>query len=167
MIALPDQGYLFVLIAPQPTCDTIFGAAGRSGISNTAIIGTAPDRRQFVGIYFFRPPRTGVADSLLRSKASESTLNAAVPARNKGAEVYSISHTIRCGRTDVNVLWTSRKICWNSRKQDSIPQESRRLGSPRSWLSRSWSFISPEDIRSRRSTKVDLWRWSRPHPHRA
>ena len=61
------------------------------------------DRRQSLALTSFGTARTGVADSLAKSKASESTLNAAVPACSKGAEVYSISYAIRCARTDLKI----------------------------------------------------------------
>ena len=122
-------------------------------------------------LLFSEPPRTGVADSLARSKASESTLNAAVPACSKGAEVvfYLVGNSM-CSDESENPA-----MCFGHLERyveirgsrSVLPQESRRLGSPRSWLSRSWSFISPESHPLEDRRRFNLWRWSRPHPHNA
>jgi chemotaxis methyl-accepting protein methylase len=61
-------------------------------------------RKQFVGTYFFRNrPELELLIRLLDQKRQNSTLNVAVLACSKGAEVYSISYAIRCARTDLRV----------------------------------------------------------------
>jgi hypothetical protein len=136
----------------------------------TAIIRTTRQEAIRWHLLFSEPPRTGVADSLARSKASESTLNAAVPACSKGAEVYSISYAIRCARPDLKI-----RLCALDISKDMLEFAEAGVHSLRSHdgsgapgpgflpLGRS----SPRKTSARRSTKVNLWRWSRPHPHKA
>jgi chemotaxis methyl-accepting protein methylase len=60
-------------------------------------------RMQSVGTYFFRNrPELELLIRLLDRRRQNSPLNVAVLACSKGAEIYSISYTIRC-RTDLKV----------------------------------------------------------------
>jgi chemotaxis methyl-accepting protein methylase len=61
-------------------------------------------RTQSVGTFFFRNrPELELLIRLLDQKRQSSTLNVTVLACSKGAEVYSISYSIRCARTDFKV----------------------------------------------------------------
>jgi O-antigen/teichoic acid export membrane protein/chemotaxis methyl-accepting protein methylase len=61
-------------------------------------------RRQSVGTFFFRNrPELELLIRLLDQKRQGSTLNVTILACSKGAEVYSISYTIRCARMDLKV----------------------------------------------------------------
>ena len=61
-------------------------------------------RTQSVGTFFFRNrPELELLIRLLDRRRQNSPLNVAVLACSKGAEIYSISYTIRCARTDLKV----------------------------------------------------------------
>ena len=61
-------------------------------------------RTQSVGTFFFRNrPELDLLVRLLDQKAWDSTLDVAVLACSKGAEVYSISYALRCSRPDLKV----------------------------------------------------------------
>jgi chemotaxis methyl-accepting protein methylase len=61
-------------------------------------------RRQSVGTYFFRNrPELKLLVRLLDQKRQGFTVCVAVLACSKGAEVYSISYSIRCARPDLNL----------------------------------------------------------------
>ena len=61
-------------------------------------------RIQYVGTYFFRNrPELELLIRLLDQKRQGSTLDVALLACSKGAEVYSILYAIRCARTDLSV----------------------------------------------------------------
>ena len=61
-------------------------------------------RSQSVGTFFFRNrPELDLLVRLLNQKPKGSTLDVAVLACSKGAEVYSISFAIRCSGQDLNV----------------------------------------------------------------
>ena len=61
-------------------------------------------RRQSVGTFFFRNrPELELLIRLLDQKLENSTVNLAVLACSKGAEIYSISYAIRSARTDLRV----------------------------------------------------------------
>jgi chemotaxis methyl-accepting protein methylase len=61
-------------------------------------------RRQSVGTFFFRNrPELELLIRLLRQKGLGSALDVVIVGCSKGAEVYSISYAIRCGRPDLNV----------------------------------------------------------------
>lgn len=61
-------------------------------------------RRQSVGTFFLRNrPELELLIRLLDQKGQGSTLDVTVLACSKGAEVYSVSYTIRCARPDLKV----------------------------------------------------------------
>jgi SAM-dependent methyltransferase len=61
-------------------------------------------RKQSVGTFFFRNrPELELLIRLLEQTRRGSTLDVAVVACSKGAEVYSISYSIRCARPDLEV----------------------------------------------------------------
>ena len=64
-------------------------------------------RRQSLGTFFFRNrPELTLLIHLLEQRCEGSSVHLAVLACSKGAEVYSISHAIRCARPDLDL-----KIC--------------------------------------------------------
>ena len=61
-------------------------------------------RMQRLGTFFFRNrPELELLSRLLDAKPQGSTLDVTVLACSKGAEVYSISYTLRCARADLKV----------------------------------------------------------------
>jgi len=76
----------------------------RYGCHLQRLIQLRATRRQSVGTFFFRNrPELELLIRLLDQKLENSTVNLAVLACSKGAEIYSISHAIRSARTDVRV----------------------------------------------------------------
>jgi chemotaxis methyl-accepting protein methylase len=74
------------------------------GVHLHRLIQLRATRNQSVGTFFFRNrPELKLLVRLLDQKAHGSTLDVAVLACSKGAEVYSISYAIRCARTDLKV----------------------------------------------------------------
>jgi len=69
-----------------------------------ALIQLRAARRQFLGTFFFRNrPELELLSRLLDQKSKGSSLNVAVLACSKGAEVYSIAVAIRGARPDLKV----------------------------------------------------------------
>jgi chemotaxis methyl-accepting protein methylase len=76
----------------------------RYGCHLQSLIQLWATRRQAVGTFFFRNrPELELLIRLLGQKLQNSTVNVAVLACSKGAEVYSISYAIRCERPDLKV----------------------------------------------------------------
>ena len=74
------------------------------GVHLHSLIQLRATRNQYVGTFFFRNrPELKLLIRLLDQKPQGSTLDVAVLACSKGAEVYSISYAIRCARTDLKV----------------------------------------------------------------
>jgi chemotaxis methyl-accepting protein methylase len=69
-----------------------------------ALIQLRSTRTQSVVTFFFRNrPELELLSLLLDEKGQGSTLDVAILACSKGAEVYSVSYTIRCSRPDLKV----------------------------------------------------------------
>ena len=74
------------------------------GVYLHALIQSRSTRKQYVGTFFFRNRHElELLIRLLDQKCDGSTLDLAVLACSKGAEVYSISYAIRCARPDLKV----------------------------------------------------------------
>jgi chemotaxis methyl-accepting protein methylase len=74
------------------------------GVHLHGLIQLRATRNQSVGTFFFRNrPELKLLNSLLDQKPQGSTLDVAVLACSKGAEVYSISYAIRCARPDLKI----------------------------------------------------------------
>jgi O-antigen/teichoic acid export membrane protein len=74
------------------------------GVHLHSLIQLRATRNQYVGTFFFRSrPELELLIRLLDQKRQGSTLDLAVLACSKGAEVYSISYAIRCARPDLKV----------------------------------------------------------------
>ena len=67
------------------------------------LVSRRADRRQFIGTFFFRNRPELVMRRLAGQKPHGSSLNIAVLGCSIGAEIYSISSTIRAARPDLNV----------------------------------------------------------------
>jgi len=73
------------------------------GIHLHSFIQLRATRNQFVGTFFFRNrPELELLIRLLDQKSHGTNLDLTVLACSKGAEVYSISHAIRCSLPDLN-----------------------------------------------------------------
>jgi chemotaxis methyl-accepting protein methylase len=87
-----------------PASPTLRRALRAYGVHLHTLIQLRATRRQSVGTFFFRNrPELELLIRLLGPKGQGSTLDAAVLACSKGAEVYSISCAIRCSRPDLQI----------------------------------------------------------------
>lgn len=87
-----------------PTSLTLRRALRAYGVHLHALVQLRATRRQSVATFFFRNrPELELLIRLIDQKREGSTLDVAVLACSKGAEVYSISCAIRCSRPDLKI----------------------------------------------------------------